>query len=245
MTYRYSKGSRDHDALMSATENRAMFEHIASFYDGTNKILSLGLDGYWRRKAVEYLRPAPESHYLDVGCGTGDVAIEILRAAENVMVTGIDPSSAMLAVGRKKVSEAGLNNNIRLIDGDALDIPFQNSSFDGAITSFCIRNVPYRLRAVKEIHRVIKPGGRFIILELTEPLGPIMRPLFRIYGKVVMPAVTYLMSSVSAYRYLTDSMADFPHPDVFLKLLSDSGFEQLDYRHLTGGIVTIFTGVVP
>lgn len=228
---------------MSQAENRSMFQHIASFYDGTNKILSLGLDGFWRRKAVEHLQPVPENRYLDVGCGTADISIEILRVSKSSKVTGLDPSSAMLAVGRKKVSAANLDDKIILIDGDVLDIPFRNRSFDGAITSFCIRNVPHRLRAAQEIRRVLKSGGRFVILELTEPLGPIMKPLFRIYGKLVMPAVTSVMSSVSAYKYLVDSMSDFPHPDVFLKLLSDAGFEQLAYRNITGGIVTIFTGV--
>lgn len=236
-----TKPSRQ-DSLISSEANRAMFERIAGFYDGTNKILSLGLDGWWRRRAVQRLAPVSGGRYLDVGCGTGDMALEILRQAPGSSVIGIDPVENMLAIAENKVRTAGLDASISVEKGDALNLGFGDNSFDGAITAFCIRNVTDRGRALLEILRVLKPGSSLVILELTEPSGPIMKPLFRTYARVVMPAVTRLMSSVSAYKYLADSMADFPEPDIFSRLMAAASFTDLTHKHLTGGIVTIFVG---
>lgn len=233
------------DALISAEENRAMFDRIAGYYDGTNRILSIGLDVYWRRRGVAKLSAKPGGTYLDVGCGTGDIALEILRQSPQSRVVGIDPSVGMLELGREKVAAAGLSQSISLMQGDVLKLGFEAASFDGAITSFCIRNVTRRKQALQEILRVVKPGGVLVIVELTEPGGPIMKPLFRIYSRIVMPAVTKVMSSVPAYRYLTDSMADFPRPQVFAELMADAGFVNMGFVHLTGGIVTLFWGTAP
>jgi demethylmenaquinone methyltransferase / 2-methoxy-6-polyprenyl-1,4-benzoquinol methylase len=233
------------DSLISAEENRAMFDKIAGYYDGTNKILSLGLDGYWRRRAVACLAPHPDGKYLDVGCGTGDVSIEILRQVPDSSVSGIDRSEKMVEIGRAKARDAGLENSISLDIGDVLDLAFPDNYFDGAITSFCIRNVTDRRRGLTEICRVVRPGGLFVILELTEPTGFVMRPMFRIYAGVIMPLVTRIMSSVSAYRYLSASMADFPRPEVFINLMSEAGFVDIECTHMTGGIVTLFVGEVP
>jgi demethylmenaquinone methyltransferase / 2-methoxy-6-polyprenyl-1,4-benzoquinol methylase len=233
------------DSLISAEENRAMFDKIAGYYDGTNKILSLGLDGYWRRRAVACLSALPDGKYLDVGCGTGDVAIEILRQAPDSSVSGIDRSEKMVEIGRAKTGEAGLENSISLDIGDVLDLAFPDNHFDGAITSFCIRNVTDRRRGLMEICRVIRPGGLFVILELTEPTGIIMKPLFRIYAGLVMPLLTKVMSSVSAYRYLSASMADFPSPETFTNVMGEAGFVNIEHTHMTGGIVTLFVGRVP
>lgn len=233
------------DSLISAEENRAMFDKIAGYYDGTNKILSLGLDGFWRRRAVASLSPAPGRKYLDVGCGTGDVAIEILRQAPDSNVIGIDRSERMLDIGREKINKAGLQTAISLEIADVLDLKFPDHYFDGAITSFCIRNVTDRRRGITEICRVVGPGGLLVILELTEPTGFVMKPLFRIYAGVIMPLVTKMMSSVSAYRYLSASMADFPRPETFTNLMAEAGFVNTRHTHMTGGIVTLFVGEVP
>ena len=233
------------DSLISADDNRAMFDRIARYYDSTNRILSFGFDASWRRRAVSRLALIMGSIYLDVGCGTGDMATEIVRLAPGSKVIGIDPSEGMLEVGREKIKAAGLDQAISLLKGNVLDLQFADNSFDGAITAFCIRNVTDRKRGLAEMYRVIRPGGLMIILELTEPLGPIMKPLFRIYGSVVMPALTAILSSRSAYRYLTDSMADFPNPHEIVRLMGDVGFLNLKYGHMTGGIVTLFEGQVP
>jgi demethylmenaquinone methyltransferase/2-methoxy-6-polyprenyl-1,4-benzoquinol methylase len=233
------------DSLISAEENRAMFDRIAGYYDGTNRILSFGLDGHWRRRAVNCLSPHPGGKYLDVGCGTGDVSIEILSQAPGCTVTGIDRSEKMLEVGREKLTAVGLENSISLDIGDVLDLEYSDNYFDGAITSFCIRNVTDRRRGIAEICRVVRPGGLLVILELTHPTGFIMNPLFRIYAGAVMPLVTKMMSSVSAYRYLSDSMADFPRPEIFTGLMAETGFVNVEHTHMTGGIVTLFVGRVP
>jgi demethylmenaquinone methyltransferase / 2-methoxy-6-polyprenyl-1,4-benzoquinol methylase len=241
----YKTTPRQHDALISAEENRAMFDRIAGYYDGTNRILSIGLDGYWRRRGVAQLSARQGGRYLDVGCGTGDIALEILRQSPGSHVVGIDPSEGMLELGHQKVEAAGLSRAISLMQGDVLALGFDDDSFDGAISSFCIRNVTRRKQALQEIRRVVRPEGLLVIVELTEPGGPIMKPLFRIYSRIVMPSVTKVMSSVPAYRYLTDSMADFPRPQVFADVMAEAGYVNMGFVHLTGGIVTLFWGQVP
>ena len=218
-----------------------MFNEIANYYDRTNKILSLGLDGFWRRRAVARLDPHPNKLYLDAGCGTGDVSIFLAKRSPGSRVIGIDPSEAMLRVGISKVAKAGLSEQISMLQGNVLDLQFADHCFDGVITAFCIRNVTDRRRALAEIFRVTRPGGLLVILELIEP-GGIMKPLFRLYSKMVMPLVTALMSSVPAYRYLSDSMADFPRPDAWLRLMDEAGFKNAETESLTGGITRIFAG---
>ncbi|MEW6352497.1 MAG: bifunctional demethylmenaquinone methyltransferase/2-methoxy-6-polyprenyl-1,4-benzoquinol methylase UbiE [Thermodesulfobacteriota bacterium] len=230
--------------MITSTENREMFDRIAPYYDGTNKILSLGLDRYWRRRAVTRLAPSAGHEYLDLGCGTGDIALEMLRTQPNCRVTGIDPSEGMLELGRRKVSDAGLDTAITLVKADALALEFPDDSFDAAITAFCLRNITDRRRAVEEIHRVVRPGGSLVILELTEPGGPLMKPLFRVYTNVVFPLVTGLMSSIPAYRYLAASMAHFPKPDSIASTMAQAGFADTEFSFLTFGIVTLFVGRV-
>ncbi len=232
------------DALITSIENREMFDKIAPYYDGTNRILSLGLDQYWRRKAVTRLSPSAGGEYLDLGCGTGDIALEILRAQPDCRVTGIDLSEGMLELGRKKVRDAGLDAAITLVKADALALEFPDDSFDAAITSFCLRNITDRTRALEEIRRVVRPGGSLVILELTEPCGPLMRPLFRVYTNVVFPLVTGLMSSIPAYRYLAASMAHFPKSDAIAATMAQAGFVDTQCSFLTFGIVTLFVGRV-
>jgi len=236
---------RRQDSVTTAEENRAMFDKIAGYYDGANRILSLGFDESWRRQGVASLEPKSGGSYLDVGCGTGDIALEILRQSPSSRVIGIDPSEGMLALGREKVQAAGSVAAISLEQGDVLNLRFEDDSFDGAIASFCIRNVTDRKKALAEILRVVRPGGLFVIVELTEPAGAIMKPLFRLYARVVMPLVTKVLSSVSAYRYLVESMADFPRAEAFTALMSQAGFVDVTYRHLTGGIVTLFMARAP
>jgi len=221
-----------------------MFNEIAKNYDRTNKILSLGLDGRWRRRAVKRLDPQPNRVYLDAGCGTGDVSILIAKRSRRCRVVGIDPSEGMLRIGMSKIEKAGLSEKISMKTGDILNLDFPDRNFDGAITAFCIRNVTDRKQALAELLRVIRPGGQLVILELTEPAG-IMKHLFKFYSRVAMPVVTALMSSAPAYRYLSDSMTDFPKPEAWLGLMEDCGFVNTETESLTGGIARIFSGRVP
>ncbi len=234
--------NRPRDSLISAEDNRRMFDAIAGYYDSTNRFLTGGLDWYWRRRAVACLAPTAGGLYLDVGCGTGDVAVEILRQAEGSRVVGVDPSQGMLDIGRNKILEAGHERAIALVPGDALDLPYQDACFDGVITSFCIRNVTDRQRALGEFKRVLRPDGRLVILELTDPAGPWMRPLFRVYSNLVMPLVAKVMSSAPAYRYLTASMVDFPSAERFAAIMETVGFSGVQFFRMTGGITTCFFG---
>ena len=244
MKYSRKKSPKQWDSLISAEDGLAMFNEIANYYDRTNKILSLGLDGFWRRRAVTRLAPEPAKLYLDAGCGTGDVSILLAKRSPGSRVIGIDPSEAMLRVGISKVAKAGLSEKISMLQGNVLDLQFSDHCFDGVITAFCIRNVTDRKRALAEIFRVTRAGGLLVILELIEPDG-MMKPLFRLYSKMVIPLVTALMSSVPAYRYLSDSMADFPRPDAWLRLMEEAGFTNTESKPLTGGITTIFVGRTP
>ncbi|MBI5251265.1 MAG: ubiquinone/menaquinone biosynthesis methyltransferase [Desulfomonile tiedjei] len=204
----------------------------------------MGLDGLWRRRAVARLDPQPGHVYLDAGCGTGDASILLAKRSPGCKLIGIDPSQAMLRIGMSKVEKAGLVENISMLPGNVLDLQFPDKIFDGVITAFCIRNVTDRMRALAELRRVIRPGGVLVILELIQPDG-VMKPLFRLYSKVVMPLVTALMSSVPAYRYLSDSMADFPRPEEWLRFMEEAGFTNTETEPLTGGISRIFVGRVP
>ncbi len=244
MNYSRKNSPKQWDSLISAEDGLAMFNEIANYYDRTNKILSLGLDGFWRRRAVTRLAPQPGKLYLDAGCGTGDVSILLAKRSPGSRVMGIDPSEAMLRVGISKATKAGLSEQISMLPGNVLDLQFADHCFDGVITAFCIRNVTDRKRALAEILRVTRAGGLFVILELIEPDG-IMKPLFRLYSKMVMPLVTALMSSVPAYRYLIDSMADFPRLAAWLELMKEAGFNSIETESLTGGITRIFVGRVP
>ena len=231
------------DSLQTAEQNRAMFKYISKYYDITNRIISLGLDQYWRSKSINLLSPEPGESFLDVGCGTGDSSIKIIERCPEASVIGIDPSPYMLDVARNKLSSRHLESKIQFMLGDVLELQFANDTFDGVITCFCIRNVTDRKKGLSEIHRVLKPRGRFFVVELTEPEGFLMRSLFRFYSKTVMPLATALLSSVSAYKYLAESMADFPAPAIFCKMLENAGFSDIQYLYLTGGIVTVYMGV--
>lgn len=231
------------DSLMTADQNRDMFNYIAPYYDGANLILSIGLDQRWRRQAVRCLNPHQDYLYLDVGCGTGDISFEILRQNRQARIIGIDSSLGMLEIGWKKIRRLGLESQISFREGDCLDLEFPDNTFDGAISVFCVRNVTDHKRAFGEIVRVLKPESKLVIMELTEPDGPIMKPLFRIYSKTVMPLVTKIMSSVSAYKYLADSMAAFPRPERIKDEMSGAGLEDVRYFQITGGIVTVYHGI--
>jgi len=231
------------DSLMTADQNRDMFNYIAPHYDGANRILSLGLDHKWRSQAVKWLDVCADHLYLDVGCGTGDISFEILRQNPKAQIIGIDSSLGMLEVGWKKMRRYGLESQVSFREGDCLGLKFPDDRFDGAISVFCIRNVTDHNRAFSEIVRVLKPKAKLVIMELTEPAGPIMKPLFRIYSKTVMPFVTKMMSSVSAYKYLADSMAAFPKPDEIKCMMVEAGMTEVRYKQITGGIVTVFEGV--
>ncbi len=173
----------DRDTLMAQQDNRRMFDQIAPRYDLLNRLMSLGMDRYWRRRAIQALLPgdAP-GHVLDIGCGTGDVSLDLLHRNAGVTVTGIDLSEAMLARAVAKAERAGLAARVSFQVGDATALAFEPETFDGIVCAFCFRNIAYRALALDEMRRVLRPGGRLVILELTVPAGRLMRMAHGLYA---------------------------------------------------------------
>src|SRR5882672_2799470 len=177
------------DATKTREGSGAMFDGIAHRYDLVNRVISLGIDQSWRKKTVRSLELRPGAKVLDLATGTGDLAIMVSRMHPQVTIVGVDPSEKMLEVGRKKLTEAALNERIALEVGDAQALKFPDNSFDGLCIAFGIRNVPDRLQGLREMARVTKPGGRVAILELSEPRTGALGALARFHIHRVVPAI--------------------------------------------------------
>lgn len=219
----------------------AMFDSIAERYDFVNRVISFGIDRRWRRAAVRALDLRPGARVLDLATGTGDVAIEIAERHPDVHVVGLDPSERMLEIGRNKIQKKGLQDRIELLVGDAQALPFEAGSFDGVTIAFGIRNVPDRPRALAEMARVTRQGGKVVILELSEPEG-VLGPLARFHVHTVVPAIGALLSGAPQYHYLQQSIAKFPRPDAFAAMLEAAGLVPASPRPLTFGVCHLFVG---
>ena len=228
------------DTLTTADENRRMFDGIAGRYDLLNRVLSLGQDRRWRRRAVGELAPQAGERYLDVGCGTGDVALEVLRQCPDARVTGLDPSRGMLALAQRKAGGA-----VGYVVGDALALPFADGVFAGVAMAFCFRNVVDRLGAAQEMRRVTAPGGRVVVLELTVPEKRLARFGHRFYNRWLVPLVGRLLAGRrGAYQYLADSIEAFPKAADIAELLAEAGLQRVRHVPMTAGAVTLFVGEV-
>jgi demethylmenaquinone methyltransferase/2-methoxy-6-polyprenyl-1,4-benzoquinol methylase len=215
-----------------------MFDAIASRYDTLNRILSLGIDQRWRRRTVSALGLRGGEEVLDVATGTGDLALLVARAAPGVRVVGLDPSPGMLAVAERKIARAGLS--VTNVVGDAQSMPFEHARFDAACMAFGIRNVPDRSAALRELARVVRPGGTVAILELSDPRGGVLAPLARWHVHSVVPALGAMLSGRREYRYLERSVAAFPQPDVFAEQMRDAGLEVTRVEPMTFGVSCLF-----
>lgn len=224
-----------------------MFDGIAHRYDLLNRLMSFGLDRRWRRKTVESLALGTISsnsapRVLDLATGTADLAIRIARTQPHAHVTGLDPSSGMLEIAGQKTARFGLADRIDLVQGSAEELPFDDDSFDAVCIGFGIRNVPDRPRALREMARVVRPGGRIAILELSEPERGVMGKLAQWHVHVVVPRMGALLSGSKEYRYLQQSIAAFPRPDVFADIMRESGIYVLDVEKLAFGACQLFVG---
>jgi demethylmenaquinone methyltransferase/2-methoxy-6-polyprenyl-1,4-benzoquinol methylase len=217
-----------------------MFDAIAGKYDFVNRVLSLGMDQSWRRRAVRSLGVGDGATVLDLATGTGDLAIMIADMVPGARVIGIDPSAGMLAVGRDKVQAAGLGARVELREGDAQDIQLGDRSVDAITMAFGIRNVPDRPRALREMARVTKDGGRIAILELSEPKDGAMGALARFYVRGVVPRVGGALSGKREYRYLQESIAAFPPPDEFAATMRAAGLDVIEVVPLMFGAAVLF-----
>jgi demethylmenaquinone methyltransferase/2-methoxy-6-polyprenyl-1,4-benzoquinol methylase len=215
-----------------------MFDRIAPRYDFVNRVLSLGLDQRWRRRVVKALQLGDKPRVLDVATGTGDLAIAIARGAPGAEIVGLDPSEKMLELGRAKIARAGLP--ITMIAGDAQTLPFKDCEFDAATIAFGIRNVPDRPRALRELARVVRPGGRIAVLELGEPRRGVLGAAARFHCRVLVPRIGALLGGRREYRYLQTSVAAFPPPDEFAQIMTGAGLAVVEVAPLTFGACTLF-----
>lgn len=223
-----------------------MFDNIAPAYDFMNRAMTLGIDRSWRRKVVKAATDASPRSILDVATGTGDLAIQLASAAGGASVTGIDLSEGMLAVGRRKVAEAGLDRRVTLIQGDCLALPFPDGAFDTVTVAFGVRNFEHLDRGYAEMARVLRPGGKLIVLELSVPTSPLVRPFYRLYTKGIIPLLGRLVSSDSrAYTYLPESIAAMPQGEKMLSLMREARLSSPSLRRLTLGVATIYTAIKP
>ncbi len=218
----------------------AMFDRIAGRYDMVNRVLSLGLDRGWRRRAVRALELGEHPRVVDIAAGTGDVAIEIARTHPHARVIAIDPSAKMLAVAAHKLARRALTERIELIEGDAQALPLRNCEVDAATIAFGIRNVPDRALALREMARVVRPGGRIAILELAEAKRGLFGRVARFHTRYVVPRLGALLSGAREYRYLQTSVAAFPPPDEFAALMRTSGLTVVEIVGLGFGACTLY-----
>lgn len=208
----------------------SMFDNIAKHYDILNHLLSLGQDFYWRSVMTRELAAKPGERILDLAAGTGDSSRGFLK--HGAVVTGLDLSSNMLAIAQTKLAGMAFT----AVQGSAYEMPFRDNSFDGATCAFGIRNMPDTARALGELFRVIRPGGRLVILEFSMPTGWFRSP-YRLYLKTVIPAISCFLSDRSAYEYLGDSIEKFYTPSVFHDLLLAAGFGVVRQIPLSFGTV--------
>jgi demethylmenaquinone methyltransferase/2-methoxy-6-polyprenyl-1,4-benzoquinol methylase len=224
---------------------QTMFSTIAHRYDLLNRVLSLGIDRHWRKFAVDNLVKTENAHYLDVATGTCDVALEIVNNLKGSKVTGVDFSEGMLERGKEKIEKAGQHKKIDVRFGDATDLPFDDSTFDGSIIAFGIRNVQDYKKGISEMARVVKKGHRIVILEFTTVQNTFFKPLYSFYITKVLPFIGELISGKrGAYKYLPDSMLHFPVPDALKKTMEEAGLQDVRYYKLSFGIVAVHVGTV-
>ncbi len=221
-----------------------MFDRIAHRYDLLNRLLSFGQDIIWRKRVAKHLPVRNELHILDVATGTGDLLITLFEQNPNVQSgVGIDMAEKMLAFGRPKLQKHGVADRFFLQTGNAMDIPFGENTFDATTISFGIRNVADVLVGLKEMRRVLKPGGRAIVLEFSLPKNKLMRHLYLFYFRHILPRLGGLISGDSfAYRYLNETVETFPYGEDFCKLMRHAGFQNVGMTPLTFGIATIYRG---
>ncbi|MCE7923739.1 MAG: bifunctional demethylmenaquinone methyltransferase/2-methoxy-6-polyprenyl-1,4-benzoquinol methylase UbiE [Haliscomenobacteraceae bacterium CHB4] len=223
-------------------EVERMFDNIAPKYDLLNRVLSLGIDVRWRKRALDYLKTAQPQSILDVATGTADVAIMAARILKPAKITGIDIANQMLDLGRLKIKKEDLEQVITLETGDSENLRFAGNSFDAVTVAFGVRNFENLEKGLAEMLRVLRPGGRVVILEFSRPRIFPFKQLYNSYFKYVLPAIGRLTSrDIRAYTYLFESVQAFPEGDDFLNILTKIGYQNPVCERLTLGICSIYS----
>jgi len=229
-------------SLSKKEQVAGMFNNIAWRYDFLNHLLSLGVDNYWRWKAIRMLKKEQPQLILDAATGTGALALEALKL-NPAKVFGIDISEDMLKIGRAKIKARKLGDRIELLEGDSENLIFTDNKFDAVTVAFGVRNFENLLKGLKEFHRVLKSGKSVIILEFSHPRNQIFSAFYRFYSSRILPLIGKKISrNEVAYQYLHDSVEAFPSGDEFLSILKQAGFRETKSKPLTFGIVTVYSG---
>jgi len=220
-----------------------MFDDISGRYDFLNRFLSAGIDIRWRKKAISQLNDLNPKTILDVATGTADVAIMTANLLKPTKITGIDISDGMLDMGRKKIIKLGLQNTIELLNGDSEAINFNDDSFDAVTVAFGVRNFQQLEKGLSEIKRVLRPGGKLVVLEFSKPTKPFVRSIYNFYMKIVTPNMGKLFSkNRDAYQYLDESIKKFPEGKKFTDILDNLGYKNTYSKPLSLGICSIYCG---
>ena len=221
---------------------RAVFDDVAPRYDLMNDMMSAGIHRLWKNRFVAELRPNPDMHLLDVAGGTGDIALRALKAGA-ARVTVCDINAEMLSVGRDRALDRGVTGGLDWILGDAERLPLPDESVDAYTIAFGIRNVTRIDAALTEVHRVLRPGGRFMCLEFSRVTLPGLDRIYDFYSFRFLPRIGRVVAgNASAYRYLAESIRRFPDQESFRSMIGAAGFEQVRHRNLSGGIAAIHSG---
>lgn len=221
-----------------------MFNDIAGKYDFLNRFLSAGIDIRWRKKALKQLLAINPQIILDVATGTADVAIMATKVLKPAKIIGIDISDGMLAIGRQKIAKANLQNTIELLNGDSETINFEDNTFDAVTVAFGVRNFENLEKGLGEIKRVLKPGGKLVVLEFSKPLLPGVKTIYNLYMKLITPAVgKFFSKNKEAYKYLDESIQKFPEGKNFVSILNNIGYTNTYYKKLSLGICSIYCGL--
>ena len=230
--------------MLKKEKVQQMFDNIAPTYDKLNHIMSLSVDKLWRRHALKEIVDGTPQRILDVACGTGDSTISIARAAaEGTKVTGVDISEGMMALVTEKAEKAGVLDRIDLQVADGEALPYEEGTFDRVTCAFGIRNFEHKEKGLEEFRRVLRPGGRAVILELSVPQNKVLRWAYDLYFLHILPWVGGKVSGdKAAYKYLPASVHNFPAPKEFCRMMEEAGFRSVRFRTFTFGLCRMFTG---
>lgn len=240
-----------HDTVVPYSESEkskkeqvaGMFDQIAFRYDFLNRFLSGGIDIYWRKQAIKELKEIKPQIILDVATGTADVAIMASKYLRPEKVIGIDISEGMLQLGREKIAKLLLSNHIELQHGDSEAINFEENTFDAVTVAFGVRNFQNLEQGLREMYRVLKPDGKVVILEFSQPRQILFKGFYNLYMKLVCPGVgKWISKNRDAYKYLHNSVKAFPEGETFLHILQQVGFSTTSLKRLSLGICTIYCG---